>query len=272
MEKRFLVLVDFSDYSAGLVRFAADWSTKVKASIVLVHQTIVLAPGMLDNETKQQFAEDDNNNALHQLKKLADAFVPPTVKVSYSVSESHLENTLNELLAEPFNHLIFTGIKGTGLLKKIFLGSVALQVIENINNVVVAIPKGVSSFKHTRAYIAVSEDHPLNYFELNKFLGFVGSRIMQLTFFHLAQPADQKAEIEESLGKVAALFTHRFHTEVAVYEEADAIEGIKNIISNKHEEMLVVQRGSRLLTDQLFRRLLINELVYEGQTPLVVIP
>lgn len=36
--------------------------------------------------------------------------------------------------------------------------------------------------------------------------------------------------------------------------------------------MLVVQKGSRLLTDQLFRQFLINELVYEGQTPLIVLP
>ena len=44
------------------------------------------------------------------------------------------------------------------------------------------------------------------------------------------------------------------------------------VINNKIDEMLIVQKGSRLLTDQLFRRFLINELVYEGQTPLIVLP
>lgn len=60
--------------------------------------------------------------------------------VSYSVSESHIQVSLLNLLAEPFENLIFVGLKGSGLLKKIFLGSFAIQVIDNTNNIVVAMP------------------------------------------------------------------------------------------------------------------------------------
>lgn len=47
---------------------------------------------------------------------------------------------------------------------------------------------------------------------------------------------------------------------------------IKDVINSKVDELLVVQKGSRLFSDHLFRKFMINELVYEGQTPMIVLP
>ncbi|MNE57231.1 hypothetical protein D3C80_1521830 [compost metagenome] len=68
------------------------------------------------------------------------------------------------------------------------------------------------------------------------------------------------------------MFSDRFNTDFAIYEGNNPFDDIKKIINNKNDEMLIVQKGSRHLTDQLFRKFLINELVYEGQTPLIVLP
>ena len=131
MKKRFIILIDFSEYSGNLLKYAYDWSKQVNAELLLVHQTIVLAPGFSDYESRKSIAEHGNDEALQKLKALVKELIPPSVKVSYFVSESNLQLTLPKLLAEPYENLIFVGLKGTGLLKKIFLGSVALQVIEN---------------------------------------------------------------------------------------------------------------------------------------------
>jgi hypothetical protein len=57
-----------------------------------------------------------------------------------------------------------------------------------------------------------------------------------------------------------------------IYEGNNPFNDIKKVINNNNGQMLIVQKGSRLLTDHFFRKFLINELVYEGQTPLVVLP
>jgi nucleotide-binding universal stress UspA family protein len=272
MKKRFIVLVDFSEYSSNLVKYACDWSKMANAELLLVHQTIVLAPALTDKDSRQQIAQHTNDEALQKLKEHAKNLIPLTVKVSFSVSEIHLKFILTKLLAEQFDNLIFLGLKGTGLLKKIFIGSVALHVIDNTKNIIVAMPKEIATFSHEKIFVAVTEKHPLNILALNNFLNFIDKENTSITFFYVAKPYEKTKGIEKQLRDLSALFADRFNTKFVIYESNNPFEDIKKVINNKIDEMLIVQKGSRFLTDQLFRKFLINELVYEGQTPLIVLP
>ena len=242
------------------------------AELLLVHQTIVMAPAIASNDSKQQIAQYTNDEAMHELKALAKALIPPAVMVSFSVSENHLHVILSDLLAEPFDNLIFAGIKGTGLLKKIFIGSVALQVIDNTENIIVAMPKEIATYSHKNIFVAVTKKYPLNLLALNKFFTFINSENTSITFFYLAKPNEKTKSIEKHLTDLTVFFADRFITNFAIYEGSNTFADIKKVINNKIDEILIVQKGSRLLTDQLFRKFLINELVYEGQTPLIVLP
>lgn len=93
-----------------------------------------------------------------------------------------------------------------------------------------------------------------------------------ITFFYLAKLKEDTAGIEVLLNDLAKLFAERYETKTAIYKGRNRISEIKKVINNKEEELLIVQKGSRLLTDHIFRKFLINELVYEGQTPLIVLP
>lgn len=272
MKNRFIILVDFSEYSSNLIKYACDWAKQANAELLFVHQSIVLAPALADHESKQQIARHTNDEALKKLKNLAKDLIPPTLNISFSVSERHLQSILTKLLAEPYNNLIFLGIKGTGILKQLFLGSVTLQVVDNIKNTVVAMPKEISTFSHQKIFVAVTEKHPLNILELNNFLNFINYENTCVTFFYLAKPNETTKGIENKLNDLSNSFANRFNTKTEIYEGNNPFAEIKKVINNKEEEMLIVQKGSRLFTDQLFRRFLINELVYEGQTPLIVLP
>lgn len=272
MTKRFIILVDFSEYSTNLMKFACDWSLKTNAEIHLVHQTLVALPALTDNQSRQQITQEINNEALKKLKGLTKDLIPNSIKVTFSVSERNLYNVLQKLVAEPFDNLIFAGLKGTGLLKKILMGSVALKVIDTIQNIVVAMPKELSSFSQEKIFIAVTEKHPLNIPELNHFLNFIDNDKSKITFFHLAKPKEKTENIEKHLKDLQVLFSDRFDANYKIFEGENPFKDIKKVINSNIDELLVVQKGSRLLTDQLFRRFLINELVYEGQTPLIVLP
>lgn len=271
MKNRFILLIDFSEYSANLVHYACDWSKQVNAEMLLVHQTLVVAPALTDNDTRMKIAKHARHEALQKLKAFAKELIPPTVKVSFSVSEIHLRLKLPTLLSKRYNNLIFVGIKGTGLLKKIFLGSVAIQVIDSTNNIIVAMPKTITRYSHEKIFVGISEKHPLDILKLNKFLNYIDRENTSITFFHLAK-SDELKDIREHLKDLAALFAERFDTNFIIYEGSNPFADIKRMINNKKVDMLIVQKGSRLFTDQIFRRFLVNELVYEGQTPLIVLP
>ncbi len=272
MNKRFILLIDFSEYSKNLIRYATDWCKQVNTELVLVHRTVVIAPAMSDSESKQQIAHYTNNQALQKLEALAQELIPSTVRVTYEVTEDDLQLLLNRLLAEPFEHLVFVGLKGAGLLKKIFLGTTSLQVIDGTENTIVAMPKEIDSFSHEKIFVAVSERHPLNVLELNNFLSFVEPKNTHITFFYLAKPHEATHRAQKVLRDLDKLFGERFLTDSVIYEGNNRFQDIKKVINNKIDEILIVQKGSRMLTDQLFRKFLINELVYQGQTPLVILP
>lgn len=272
MKKRFILLIDFSENSGNLLKYAYDWSKQVNAELLLVHQTVIVASAIADKESKGSITKHANEEALKSLKVLAGLILAPSEKVSFDVSEIPLQMTLSRLLDEPFENLIFVGLKGTGILKQLFIGSLAVHVIDNTKNIVVAMPNDLTHFSHEKIFVAVTETHPLNLLELNKFLSFLDKSTTTLTFFYLAKPFEKTKEVEKLLGNLSKFFEDKFQTAYAIYEGDNSYENIKEVINNKVEELLIVQKGSRLLTDHFFRKFLINELVYEGQTPLVVLP
>lgn len=272
MRKRFIVLIDFSEHSVNLIKYAADWAKRAEVDILLVHQTVVMAPGFADADSKRQIAEHAVKEARTKLSALSHDHIPKGINVSYAVSQQHLHSTLTTLLAQPFQNLIFVGMKGTGLVKKLVLGSVALDVINNTGNCVVAVPKDLHVFSRSTIHVSVTEKYPLNILELNNYLKFLDGPNVRITFFHLAGPNEGTEDVEKQLRELSELFSHRFETDFAVFAGIDPFQDIKKVVVDRTDEMLVVQRGSRLLTDQLFRKFLINELVYEGHIPLVVLP
>ncbi len=272
MNKRFIVLIDFSEYSSNLIRYVCEWSQEANAKILLLHQTHPFLPAFAEKEARDYIVREENDKALEKLKSLANELIPDTIEVAYYVSEIDFHQTLPELLAEPFENLIFIGLKGTGILKKLFLGSVALRIIGNTENTVVAMPKGIDSFSHEKIFVAVGEKKPLNLQQLDNFLKFIDHENTSITFFHLAKPNEDTTLIKEQLQRLSQTYADRFTTNFAVYEANNRLDGIKGVINNKIDEILIVQKGSRILTDQLFSRFLINELVYEGETPLIILP
>lgn len=272
MRNRFILLIDFSKHSNNLVKYAYEWSLQANAQLLFVHQILIQSPALADDETKQQRMQEAKKNALQKLKDLAYSELPVTDNISYHISENDFQITLPTLLEEDYEDLIFVGLKGTSFLKKLFVGSYSLQVINQTNNIVVAMPMEIDAYSHEKIFVAINEKNPLNLLELNNFLKFIRNENTQITFFHLAAPNEDTTEMEIVLRQLAEIFSDRFICDYAIYEGQDRIENIKNVINNKINEILVVQRGSRFLTDQLFKRFLINELVHEGLTPLIILP
>lgn len=68
MNKRFIVLIDFSEYSSNLIKYACDWSQEANAKILLHHQTHPFLPAFAENEAREYIVQQANDNALEKLK------------------------------------------------------------------------------------------------------------------------------------------------------------------------------------------------------------
>jgi len=272
MKKRFIVLIDFSIYSEFLLRFASDWSKRTDAEILLVHSTEVLLPVMAPQESKIRLTALANLDALEKLKKCAETVLPEGTSAKPLVSEKPLIVLLRQLLQEDYNDLVFLGIKGTGLLKKIFIGSQTVKIIDGIDNLIVAVPQNAVCLSPECVHVAVVKNYPLNIFEFNKFLKFTGEGIKRIVFFSFIARSDERDSAEKYLKELTELYADKRDVSYELYQGDVALVGLKNLILERHNEFIVIQRGSRMLLDQVLRKFLINELVYEGRTPLIILP
>lgn len=272
MKKRFILLIDFSEYSESLLKYAYDWSRQIETEFLIIHQTDVITPTLADIETRQKISKEVNLKTLEKIKNFTERIIPKQTQLNYDVSEKNLNYTLKSHLSSGFKDLIFVGIKETSLRKQIFLGSTAIQLIENINNTFVAMPKEMKVFSHEKIFIAVTEKHPLNISALRQFLKFIDKSKTQITFFHLAEPHEKTNTIQKKLQDLTKLFSVRYDVDYQIYEKNSYFNDIKKVINNNVDELLIVQKGSRHLTDKIFRRFLINDLVFEGETALIVLP
>lgn len=85
-------------------------------------------------------------------------------------------------------------------------------------------------------------------------------------------PNDDRNATEKYLNELIEFYSDKRDASYELYVGRDALRDLKEIILKKQKEFIVVQRGSRMFLDQMFRTFLINELVYEGNTPLIIVP
>ena len=272
MKSRFIVLIDFSPHSEQLLRFAHDWSTRADAELLTFHHTMALLPLMTPYETKAALIERANYKAWEQLRTFTETVLPGASAIQHLVSEKNLVVALRDLLEKPFNHLIFLGIKGTGLLKKIFIGSQAVKVINGIDNLIAAMPQHAPCCAPEAIHVAVQKTYPLDLIELNKIISLNGDVGSKIIFFSVVTPEDDGAATERYLKELTQLYSDMKEAAYELYVGDNAWRDLKKIIKGKQNEFIVVQRGSRMFLDQVARKFLINDLVYEGRTPLIVMP
>lgn len=272
MEKRLIVLIDFSAYSGDLLKYAYDWSVKAGGDLVLVHHTTIVVPAMADDHTRVTLAQATNDDAVATMKKLAGELLPSDATIRYIASELPLESIIAGLQAEPSDSIVFMGVKGTGRLKQIFVGSYVIEVIDRSNSIVVAMPRNVTEFVSRKMYVAVSNAFQLNTAALDTLLRFTGDRIKELSFFSFTDSKFDLTQMESFLGGLVREYGDRVSADYNLYAGEKVYDNIRDIINNKTNEILVVQRGSHSLTYQPLRKFIINELVFAGETPLIVLP
>ena len=272
MKNRFIILVDLSPDSEHLIRFVCQWSQNIGADTLLVHHTPLMLPALTPFESKKRLTKIANQESLDKLRRLAEAVLPGLMPIRFFVSEKPLVHQLRTLLRGPLNNLVFLGLSKKGLLEKLFIGSEAVKVIDGIDNLIVAVPLNPECCSSETIHVAVQKNNPLNVIDFNKFLNFRKASIKDIVFFSVLEPGDDWNDAEKYLKDLTEFYSDRYSVTNEMYKIQGGFQDLKRIILEKKDGFIVVQRGSRMFLDQIFRKFLINELVYEGNIPLVILP
>lgn len=274
MKTRFIILIDFSDYSANQIRFARQWSESTDGEIILVHQTTPLIPTMTDEQSKQLIRENTNRAAREELIKLTIQTVGNTSGFGYLASEKDTEEILNDLTKQhEYNNILLVGLRGTNnTLRKLLMGSFALNIIENAKNIVVTLPKQTKHFEQSSIFVAVNKSYPVNLRQFEKLLSTFDKTKLSITFFSVIKNGENEIEAENHLNELYESFKNETIVNTLLIEGDNVQTEITDLLENRPNTLLVVQKGSRFLVDKLFRHFLINDLMHDGNIPLIILP
>lgn len=272
MKTRLVLLIDFSHYTEILIKFAQKWCQSIDAEVLLVHQVYSTVPAMTDLESRQRIINYEKSKALEKLSSLAkDNFKTP-VKTSCKVIESALTFTLPKILTGGYNDLIIVGTKGAGLFSNFLLGSTTIKVIEKLNYTTIVLPLNHHNKTPKVLTVATHYKFPLNKIDFNILLAVTEKFIEAIRFISVKTPNDDYNKTEEYLKRLHHEYNNQIDASYKIFA-GDSVSGeLKNYVKKIPNTLMVIQKGSRAISDHLFRKFIINELVNDSSLPLIVIP
>jgi nucleotide-binding universal stress UspA family protein len=269
--KRLIVLIDFSDYSEVLIDLAFKWQGQYGFGLVFVHQVPGLIPALADNKSRHQILEYEKKQAGKKLEEILSKNHATQSTAQIEVTEKQLVQHLKSLLSP--DDMLMVGLKGTGFLKKILIGSTVTDIIDQLNQITVAIPAKLNPHSvPEQLTVGLSYRYPLNYQAFLKLLEIFSYATKRVELVTVLTPNEDRWESEKYLKGLKIKLEEKVSVDIKMFEGTDTFGEIKKYIHQKDNGMFVVQKGSRTMNDKLFRKFLINDLVYDGALPLIVLP
>lgn len=268
-KNRIVALIDFSAYSQTLVDFACLFSHRFAADVIFVHQIHTRIPTLADRTVHTHLLEAERTKAREHLRTLIrDEFYNG---YHMEFSDRHLLATLTLFSSPAYHDYVFTGLKGSGPLKRLFMGSTTIRVINNYDGVSVTFPERSPAFFPERLVMAVHYKYAVNRSRLEQVMQDLAGSDVSLEFITFLAPDDDEGRASVQLESLRDTFA-RYTPETKVFRGDNAFKSIADYAGASDKTFLVLQQGPRPLTAGLFRKFMINEMVYHGKTPLMVIP
>ncbi len=269
MKNRFIVLVEFSNASANLLKLAHQLALINRIPLVVVHQSLSPVPGIGETTLIGAIKKDISENSLQQLQEFVMQTIGPSVIITYEVTTSNLAEAVLNLQTSDKADIVFTGIKHKDFIDKILFGSTAVKISDHTDNIIISVPDGYSTIDLSTLNIGIVECYPINVEALKNLL-LITPHVNKLNFFSVVRSDEDKNPVYELLKGIAQQLKG---TVTCVYEVVEAekiIDGIKNY-SSLQGGVLVLQKGTRNFSD-VFRTQVVNEVVYSAELPVIILP
>lgn len=265
---RIIVLVDFSEYSINLINFAFSIAKQIKAKIIFVHQVAGVVPALADEGSRNEILRVEIEEARLKLREFVKERIDD--EDAFQVSPKPVLSILQELSGELYFDWILAGVKETGTFKRLLMGSTTLAIIDESDYLTMAVPLRNRLAVPQKLLVGVTPKFSLNIDQFENVLFSLKEQLIELEFFTILKDKDDEIAARQNLLDLQVRYAS-YKPEIGLYNGNDALSLLKQRVINTEDSFLVLQQGSRSLNDKLFRKFMINELVYGAESPLIVL-
>lgn len=277
-KNRIIALIDFSRYTPAMLQLCFKWSEIAEAELVLLHRVAGLIPARATSSQQEMLSKAEEEEARKKLDQFLEDFQKKD-SAKVEITHYNIVETVWKMTEDShYNDFLVAGLKGTNTWKSILLGGVTTHLINELERTIIAVPEqlctdadGHCNFVPGKVVVMVKDRFALNEQALNNLLDTFSSTIKGVVFVTVLEKGKGTGEDEEMLSRLASKYNDKRQTSYKVFE-GDALEEIRDYVQHDDDTILVTQKGTRTLTDRLFREFFIHRLVEDGSMPLVVLP
>ena len=268
-KNRILSLIDLSDYSEAIVQSTHQFNLFLHAEVVFVHQLPGVVPERAGADAKERFQSARRIEAYERITELAHSrFENPPIVI---VSEEDLLSILHTIENDDFFNWLFIGLKQTSFLEQIFLGTKAVQVINETDFVTVTFPLNIRSFTPSEIIIAIDDDTVLDRQRLKKVLFQLTESVQKITLLAIPPESGSAKGITRIIEGLRDEF-EKYDPVSLVLESSNPFSELENFLQKKENCLLVFQEETSPLPRFPFEKNLIRELIYKSPIPLIILP
>lgn len=271
MSKRLIVAVDFSPFALEQLRLAAAWQEQYGWETIVLHKIELIFPTLTDRDQRLRLEYDLKREAKSQINELLEEAGLDINTPTHIFTES-LTVFIKDSGKINSEDIVVLGIKGSGSISRYLIGSTTAQLIDQLPNVIIGVPSELRELIPEKLMVSVHYKKGLNTSALQKIIQSLSGKLTKLEFISVITQQDDLDESSQFIENLNSEFSALVETESRLFVGDDALNALKSFYQDFDHSFLVVQKGSRSFTDQLFRKFMINELVYNNFAPLIVLP
>ncbi len=263
---KIIVPIDFSTNSVKALEFALGLHRGSKTTIVLCHVVEMI----YDFASQTALALDSmHSDARKLLEEMVDKYSIGPIEIHSEIIEGTPSINIARLAEELKADLIIMGTHGMGGLKKILVGSTAVNVIRETTIPVLLVPEESSTEQIKNLSFALEvADHEEKFIEkVNSYASIWGLKIqiihiMKSRSFVKEMALDGlKNYLEKEVGYLPTI--HQLESE-------NVISGIKSFVEENPESILAMCHTQKSIWDQLLGKRKSIEMAYQVRVPLLV--
>lgn len=273
---RFLIPVNFAAYTVNALNYCISLSERFKSEITLLYCYTHMLSENGDEEMEEPIitSMDQAKKMLKNLKKnaIGKTGTNENILVKTCMQEGYPEDVIPSFCKEYSPDLIIMGTKSKGETIKELLGSVTLDVINNVSFPVLAVPTGYDlNLNKLNNILFVTDFEKCEYTSLHKLVRLTMSFNTVIHNVQYCPGGKEKADVElldDYKGYCKTTYRNQNMMCWYIYGN-DIISAVKDYMSKNNINLLAITRKKRNLISKMMHPSITKKILFNTDIPML---
>lgn len=278
MDKRILLLTDFSKGALNAIRYALGLYSEIKCTFYFLntYHPDTYSTGSHDfHHSGQRIYETTTPDVEKQFKTLIQTLGPENKSPDHRYLTIAINNTLlegvNDVIAKYDIDIVIMGSKGLTSSRTVLFGMNTVHIMENVTACpVLAVPEDVKFMPPKEIVFPTDFKTPFKRRELKYLINIAQMHDADIQVLHVKEADHLNTEQQENKQLLETLFKdvgHSFHD----LAEVSVPEGINGFIDGHDSDMVAFINQKRNFFSRLVSKPLVKELGYHPRVPVLAL-